>query len=205
MRIGFGLGVTGLAAVGLAAAALAMPPAAAQEDEGDRLGATIERQLRAEGPFFTPGERAVIERACGYAPGAWDGFEVNISGGVLTCTDGRRADSAEVRAVLAAAEPRIEARVARVMAAPEVAAAIARVAEQASAEALRAVELAMADFDGPEIDVDVDPDDALDVDVDVDVDVDPDDDGAAAEEDRDDGDDGDDDGEGDGEDDDGED
>lgn len=177
MRTGFGLGAMGLAAIGLVAA-LAVP-AAADPGDGDALGATIERQLRAEGSFFTPEERAVIERACGYAPGSWDGFEVNISDDVLTCTNGRRADGAEVRAVLRAAEPRIEARVERVMASPEVAAAIARVAAEASAEAVRAVELAMADFEGPDIDVDVDPAG----DVDVDVDVDPDDDEMDADED----------------------
>ena len=165
-----------------AAASASAAAAPAAEEAGDRLGAMIERQLRAEGPFFTPEERAVIERACGYAPGAWDGFDVNISDNVLTCTNGRRADSAEVRAVLRAAEPRIEARVGRVMASPEVAAAIARVAEQASVEALRAVALAMAEFEGPDIDVDVDPGDGLDLDVDVD--VDPDDDEMDAGEDR---------------------
>lgn len=157
--------------------------ASAAGDAGDRLGAMIEQRLRAEGPFFTPEERAVIERACGYAPGAWDGFEVSISDDELTCTNGRRAGGAEVRAVLRAAEPRIEARVERVMASPEVTAAIARVAEEASAEAVRAVELAMADFEGPDIDVDVDPD-GLDVDVDINVDVDPDEGDTDSDEDR---------------------
>jgi hypothetical protein len=149
---------------------------ASAEEAGERLGAMIERALRAEGPFFTEAEQAVIERACGYAPGSWDGFDVNISDDVLTCTNGRRADSAEVRAVLAAAEPRIEARVERMMASPEVAGAIARIAEQAAAEATRGIELAMAGLeDGPDIDVDVDAGEGVDVDIDLDVDADDED------------------------------
>lgn len=181
MRTGFGLGTIGLAAAGVLAALTApVAPAAAQEDAGERLGATIEQRLRAEGPFFMAEERAVIERACGYAPGSWDGFEISFDDGVLVCTNGRRADGPEVRAVLAAAEPRIEARVARVMASPEVSAAIARVAGEAGAEAARAVELAMAGLDegdigsGEELDVDVDVDIDPDIDVDIDIDRDAD-------------------------------
>jgi hypothetical protein len=78
----------------------------------------------------------VIERKCGYAPGAWDGFEANLSDGSFTCRDGRRVDDPEMRAVLRAAAPRIEARVEAVMARADVAAAIARVAEVAAARAL---------------------------------------------------------------------
>lgn len=150
--------------------------AASAEEAGERLGEAIERGLRAEGPFFTEAERAVIERACGYAPGQWDGFDVNMDDDALICADGRRADGAELRAVLRAAGPRIEARVARMMASPEVAGAIARIAEQAAAEATRGIELAMAGLeDGLDIDVDVDPGDGTDVDIDLDVDADDDD------------------------------
>lgn len=139
------------------AATLAAPssPAAADPattDAGDRLGTLIDERLRADGPFFTPPERAVIERACGYAPGSWDGFEINIDNGTLICTNGRRAEGPEIRAVLTIAEPRIEARVERIMASAEINEAIARVAEEAAAEALRGVELAMAGLG----DVDVD-------------------------------------------------
>lgn len=152
------------------AVTLAAPsaPAAADpaSDAGDRLGTLINDRLRADGPFFTPPERAVIERACGYAPGSWDGFEVNINNGALICTNGRRAEGPEIRAVLTAAEPRIEARVERMMASAEVREAIARVAEEAAAEAVRGVELAMAGLEDVDVEGDVNQAERLDVDVD---------------------------------------
>ena len=76
--------------------------------------------------------------------------------------------------MLAAAQPRIQARVEAIMASPEVQAAIARITEEATAEAMRSLDLAEADLDGLDIDVDADPGEGLDVDVDVDVDDDPD-------------------------------
>jgi len=130
-------GAMWLAVAAMAGTAIAPPAAAEEGGPGAELGELINRALRADGPFFTAPERAVIEQACGYAPGAWDGFQVNINDGVLTCTNGRRADSPQVRAVLAAAEPRIERRVEAVMARPEIVAAIGRVAREAEAEALR--------------------------------------------------------------------
>lgn len=140
------------------AVTLAAPsaPAAADPatDAGDHLGTLINDRLRADGPFFTPPERAVIERACGYAPGSWDGFEININNGTLICTNGRRVEGPEIRAVLTAAEPRIEARVERLMASAEINEAIARVAEEAAAEALRGVELVMAGLEDVDVDVD---------------------------------------------------
>jgi hypothetical protein len=179
-----GLGLSAVGAVIAGALAVAAAPQAAEtpapdaeasaEASGEALGRTIESRLRADGPFFTAEERVVIERACGYAPGEWDGFEVSIDDGELRCTNGRRAEGPEVRAVLAAAEPRITARVGRVMASAEVAGAIARVAEVAAAEATREVALAMAELgDELDIDVDVDPD-GMDLDADIDVDLDND-------------------------------
>ena len=182
---GLGMGMTALAAAGALAAAVPQAaetaPASAEtaiearaEQQGEALGRLIESRLRADGPFFTPGERAVIESACGYAPGEWDGFDVNISDETLTCTNGRRAEGPEIRAVLAAAEPRIEARVQALMASPEIREAIARIAEATAAEATSNLDLAAAELDGLEIDVDADPGEGVDVDVDVDVDDDPD-------------------------------
>jgi hypothetical protein len=127
-----------VAALALAGPAPASGPPQPQEDE---LSTLIDRNLRAGGSWFTPAERAVIERKCGYAPGAWDGFEASLSEGSFTCRDGRKVDDAEMRAVLKAAAPRIEARVEAVMARADVTAAIARVAEVAAAEALRGVEI----------------------------------------------------------------
>jgi len=130
-----------LAALALALAAPAAAPVQARaEPQEEELSTLIDRNLRAGGSWFTPAERAVIERKCGYAPGEWDGFEANLSRGIFTCRDGRVVDDPEVRAVLRAAAPRIEARVEAVMKRADVAAAIARVAEVAAAEALAGVE-----------------------------------------------------------------
>jgi hypothetical protein len=128
-----------LAALALAVAAPAAP-AQTQNQESD-LSALINHHLRSGGSWFTPAERAVIERKCGYAPGEWDGFEANLSNGVFVCRDGRRVDDPEARAVLKSAVPRIEARVEAVMARADVASAIGRVAEVAAARAMGEVEL----------------------------------------------------------------
>jgi hypothetical protein len=127
-------------ALASAAPAPASPeaPAAAQEEQS--LSALIDRHLRSGGSWFTPAERAVIERKCGYAPGEWDGFEASMSGGIFTCADGRVVDDPEVRSVLKSAAPRIEARVEAVMARADVAAAISLVADRAAAAALREIE-----------------------------------------------------------------
>jgi len=96
----------------------------------------INREIRAEGPFFTPSEQAVIVAACGYAPGEWDGYSANNVEGVFHCTNGRVVDSPELRAVMRTAAPRIERRVEAVMARPDIKAAIARVADEAAARAM---------------------------------------------------------------------
>jgi hypothetical protein len=123
-----------LAAVALGAA---QAPAATPADGEEELSTLINRELRSGGSWFTPAERAVIVRKCGYAPGEWDGFEANLSDGAFTCRNGRVVDDPEVRAVLKAAAPRIEARVEAVMARADVAAAISRVAQAAADQAMR--------------------------------------------------------------------
>ncbi len=133
----------GPAAFALALAVPAVSPVQAQphaEARKDELSTLIDRNLRSGGSWFTAEERALIERKCGYAPGEWDGFEANLSDGTFVCRDGRVVDDPEIRAVLRAAGPRIEARVVAVMARADVTAAIARVAEAAAAKALREVE-----------------------------------------------------------------
>jgi hypothetical protein len=139
------------ARIGIVCLALAAPatllslgaPAAAQPDDDEGLGDLIDQRLRADGPFFTPEERAVIDQACGYAPGEWDGFSMNTNDGELRCANGRRADSPQVRRVLRAAEPRIEARVERVMESAEVRNAIGRITERATSRAMREIEREM--------------------------------------------------------------
>ena len=131
----FPASTAGFAAFALAFAA---PSPAASPDRGeDEVSRLVTGHLRSGGSWFTPAERALIERKCGYAPGEWDGFELNLSRGTLTCTNGRVVEDPETRAVLKAAEPRINARVEAVMARADVAAAIGRVADAAAAEALR--------------------------------------------------------------------
>jgi hypothetical protein len=132
-----------LAAAGAAFAAAARPSdaprAAAAAEAGHALGALVNARLREGGSFFSPKERAGIEEMCGYRPGEWDGFEANDVDGVFHCTNGRTVDSPEMRAILRAAAPRIEARVHQVMASAEVKAAIARIASDATARALAEV------------------------------------------------------------------
>ncbi|HEX9955369.1 MAG TPA: hypothetical protein VGB48_09180 [Allosphingosinicella sp.] len=123
--------------LGSGAAPAGAHPGAAPED---KLGQRIEAAIKKDGPFLTASERAVIERKCGYPAGSFDGFEVSISNGVLTCRDGRKVDDAEMRALLAVAEPRIERRVRTVMESPEVQGAIQAVAESAQRAALASVD-----------------------------------------------------------------
>jgi hypothetical protein len=150
MRTVFGAAGVVAAVAAVLAVAAGSGPAAAQEPEaaaearaeeaGDRLGAAIESAVREGGPLFTAEERAVIERACGYPAGSWDGYEASMSDDEFRCTNGRRVRSAEVRAVMEAAGPRIGARVSRAMANPEIRAAIGEVAREAQAAALAAID-----------------------------------------------------------------
>jgi hypothetical protein len=124
----FVVAVTGLAAFGGTAGA---------EEGEEALGQSIERALRAGGPYFTGAEQAVINRACGYAPGEWDGYAFRMNSGVLRCENGRDVDDPAVRRVFRQAGPRISRRVETVMARPEIIAAIDRIADEATAAALR--------------------------------------------------------------------
>lgn len=124
-----------LIAAGLALAAF---PAAA-DDGGRQLGDLIQQKLREGGSFFTADEQAVVVRACGYAPGEWDGYELDMRDGVLHCRNGRTVRDPEVRRVLRAAAPRISRRVGEIMSHPEVRAAIDRIADQATEQAMREI------------------------------------------------------------------
>jgi hypothetical protein len=110
--------------------------AAAATGPKDPLGAVINDALREGGPFFTAPERALIISKCGYRPGEWDGDNININNGVFTCTNGKRVDDPQMRAMLKVASPRIGARVSAAMARPEVKEAIREVADEAVRNAL---------------------------------------------------------------------
>ena len=141
------LGLICLCILAPVAASSLAAPAAAETDDDHGLGELINARLRAGGPFFTAEERAVIERACGYASGEWDGLSFNTHSGVLHCTNGRRVSDPAVRQVFAAAEPRIERRVSEVMESPEVIAAIDRITDEATASAMAAVRLRFVEDD----------------------------------------------------------
>jgi hypothetical protein len=114
--------------------------AAPQPEAHGSLSKTINRAIRAEGPFFTEAEQAVIVRKCGYAPGEWDGFDVSINDDGLHCRNGKRVDDPEMRALLEVARPRIRDRVERVMASAEIRGAIQRVSEDATRRALTSID-----------------------------------------------------------------
>ena len=68
------------------------------------LTALINRQIRAEGSFFTPREQQMVIAKCGYRPGEWDGFDANMSHGAFHCTNGHMVDDPEMKAIMAAVE-----------------------------------------------------------------------------------------------------
>lgn len=150
--------VGALALGGVASASEARhDPGEAAGEAGDRLGRLINERIRADGPFFTAPERAVIERECGYPAGSYDGFDANMTDGTFICSNGRRVDSPEMRAVMEAAGPRIGARVSGVMESAEVRAAISEIARTAQAEAMRGVDQArIAAEVAARVEVDVD-------------------------------------------------
>ena len=127
----------------LTSAMLAPSPAAARADSRQlqraeaRLELALVEALRAEGPFFTASERTLVEQACAYPAGSWNGYEFSMTDGVLHCTNGLDVDAPEVRAMMDSAAPRIGRRVAAAMARPDVRAAIDQVARIRRADAAR--------------------------------------------------------------------
>ena len=135
------IGAATLAALLVTGAAAGTGAAGTPEKEATHaLTTMINQQIRAEGSFFTPKEQQIIIAKCGYAPGEWNTFDANMTDGVFVCTNGRRIDDPEMKAVMAAASPRIKRRVNEVMARPEVRDAIHRVAVAAEAAAMRRLE-----------------------------------------------------------------
>ena len=131
------MGATLLACAAAGLATIVVPADARAADEpGEALGSVINQAIHDGGPLFTPAERALIERKCGYAPGEWDGRSFSVDDGVFHCRNGKMVDDPEMRAMLAVAQPRIGARISAAMARPEVQAAIRRVADEAVQKAL---------------------------------------------------------------------
>ncbi len=132
--------MTRLAGASIGLAILLCGAVAASAAVGPSEGRSrLEREIRGaidEEPWLTESERALIERECGYGRGEWDGRNVSISDGVLTCSNGRRVDSPQVREAMRAAGDRISARVAAIMDRPSIRAAIEAVADEARIEAL---------------------------------------------------------------------
>jgi hypothetical protein len=136
------IGVVAASAGGAASAAPAAHEARAErgtEAAERRLNRLVDAGIRDGGPFFTAEERAVIERACGYEAGSFDGFSANMTDGTFICSNGRRVDTPEIRAVMAAAGPRISERVRRTLGSQEFRDAVSEIARTASEEAMRAV------------------------------------------------------------------
>ncbi len=125
-----------IAAMAIIATAPAYAHPHPASEPGDPLGTVINRAIHAGGPFFTPAERAVIERKCGFAPGTWDGRDFSMSNGVFDCQNGRKVDDPKMRALMQVAQPRISARISAAMAQPEVREAIRQTASRAAREAL---------------------------------------------------------------------
>lgn len=116
----------------------AMPAAAQdrQEDAGNRLSETINSALEADGPWLLPQERALIARKCGYSAAEAESDSISMNDGVLICSNGRRVDDPETRAMMRVAGERISRRVNAVMESPAVRNAIAAVSDEAVREAL---------------------------------------------------------------------
>ena len=110
----------------------------AQPSDGarTRMRSAIDHAIHAGGPLLLPAERALVERKCGYPAGSWDGRDFSMNNGVLVCSNGRRVDDPEVRAMMENASPRISRRVREAMNRPEVRAAIAEVSREATETAL---------------------------------------------------------------------
>jgi hypothetical protein len=115
----------------------AIPAMAAGEADKASAKRTVNQALRADGPFYTPEEQAVINRKCGYAPGEWAGFEMADMGDAYQCTNGKRLNDPEIQALMRVAQPRIQRRVSAVMARPEIKAALAQVAEDSASRSIR--------------------------------------------------------------------
>jgi hypothetical protein len=124
-------------AAGGFAAADASPGAAAE---------AIERAFDEEGPILSQPDRAMIRAKCG--SGARSDTGVQFNGGAPVCSNGRRVDDPEVRALAASIERRVKTHLDRAMRRPEVKAALNGEVDAHVRAALRRTEPELAKVHG---------------------------------------------------------
>lgn len=85
---------------------------------------------------FTDSERALITARCGYGSD-WNGRDVRFENGVLVCSNSRRVDDPEVRALAERVGERVRARVREAMNRAQLARATSRRAHEQVRERMR--------------------------------------------------------------------
>ena len=110
--------------------ALAGPAAAAPGEEAGR------KLAGPKASIFTDGERAVVAARCGYGA-EWNGRNVVMNDGVLICSNGRRVNDPEVRAITARVGERVRVRVREAIDQAQVARTISRRAREQVRERMR--------------------------------------------------------------------
>jgi hypothetical protein len=102
--------------------------------------------LDEEGPILSQTDEAMIRAKCGTGPARNSGIQFN--GGALVCSNGRRVDDPEVRALAARIDSRVKAHLDRVMRRPEVKAALNGEVDARVRAALRQTDAELAKVDG---------------------------------------------------------
>jgi hypothetical protein len=108
--------------------------------------AAIERAFDEEGPILSQADQAMIRAKCGSGASRNSGIQFN--GGALVCSNGRRVDDPETRALAARIDIRVKAHLDRAMRRPEVAAALNGEVDAHVRAALRRTDAELAKVDG---------------------------------------------------------
>lgn len=118
-------------------ALLAATPGSARETAGDKLSATIHREMAEQGPIMTGADHALIARKCGQSAGESRQSGVRIDDDTLHCANGKRvAMDDELRAMTRRISARAQRHADNAMKSAAVAMARAEVAEEAAARAM---------------------------------------------------------------------
>ncbi len=115
----------------------------AQSTQERDLHAAIKRAGDRQEPIVTRADKAMIAAKCGYAPD-WDGDNISLNNGVLTCADGKKVSDDETRAMAKGISRRADKYVQGVMNDPAVKRAIDGTAQRAAKEAIEKAEKALA-------------------------------------------------------------